>query len=149
MPIADSGGPIHGLEDWQAMRKGLNSTTVIAILTGSACLIALAVGLIRGDDQEDRAKRLKDRLRILRSVPYTSVTREEVEPDLAGVTLHDKDKAYQGYNLYVDRLSGSVALMDMDGVVVHRWTYPDRRMRHWEHAVMLDNGDVIAKSLHI
>jgi hypothetical protein len=33
--------------------------------------------------------------------------------------------------------------MDMDGGEVHRWTYPDRERRHWDHAIMLDDGSVL------
>ena len=105
---------------------------------------AAALGLVgAGDDQKDRTETLKERLKVLRSVPYTAVTREEVSDSTAGVVLYDRAKAYRGYNLYVDRSSSSVALMDMNGRVVHRWSYPDKKPRFWDDAVMLANGDML------
>jgi hypothetical protein len=125
------------------MYVGLRPKLLRFALAGVACVACLSL-LAAGDDQEDRAETLKQRLKVLRSVPYTAVTPEEVADGTTGVVLYDKARAYRGYNIYVDRSSSSVVLMDMDGRVVHRWSYPDKQPRFWDHAVMLANGDVVA-----
>ena len=126
------------------MYGGRSAKIIAVVLAGFICATLLAPGLIAGDDdKDDRAKILQDRLRVLRSVPYTMVTEEEVAPEKVGVVLHSRAKAYQGYNIYCDRLASSVVLMDMEGNVVHTWTYPDDKLRHWDHAIMLPGGDVV------
>jgi hypothetical protein len=126
------------------MFGGRRHKAVAVALSGLACLVVLTLGVVAGDDEDDQAETLKQRLKVLRSVPYTTVTKEEVAPGTAGVVLHDKARACPGYNLYVDRPTSSVVLMDMDGRVVHRWSYPDKELRFWDHAVMLPGGDVVA-----
>jgi len=97
--------------------------------------------------ENDKAKPsdldLKKRLRALRSLPYTSLTSTDVDSTRSGVTAYETARAYPGYNLYCGRLSAEVFLLDMTGDVVHRWTYPDEKMRVWNQAVMLENGDLI------
>jgi hypothetical protein len=126
------------------MDMRLNRKTTGFVFVGLICLAVLAAGLTAGDDDKDkRAKILEERLKVLRSVPYTTVTENEVSPEEAGVVLYSKARAYRGYNIYCDRSSSSVVLMDMEGNTVHTWTYPDDKPRHWDHAVMLPNGDVL------
>jgi hypothetical protein len=126
------------------MYRGWSAKAIAVTLAGFICVVLLASGLIAGDDdKEDRARILRDKLKVLRSVPYTMVTEEEVTSGRAGVVLHSEAKAYQGYNIYCDRLTSSVVLMDMEGNAVHTWTYPDDKPRHWDHAIMLPGGDVV------
>lgn len=128
------------------MYCGSKNKFIAVLLAGILCAAVLSLNAAGGDEdvKKDRSRDLKERLKVLRSVPYTTVTEEEVSPDRVGVVLHNRERAYEGYNIYIDRSSSSVALMDMEGTVVHRWTYPDDQPRHWDHAIMLGNGDVIA-----
>jgi len=41
--------------------------------------------------------------------------------DLEGVTVHDRQRAQQGYNLVTSGHGQSAQLMDMDGNIVHEW----------------------------
>jgi hypothetical protein len=102
-----------------------------AVLIGQACA------------EKDGRKDLEKRLKALRSVPYTTVTAEEVDPAASGVVKYKPSRSYRGYNLYCSTLSSEVFLMDMSGSVVHRWSYPDKQNLVWDHAEMLDNGDVL------
>jgi len=124
------------------MRKAL---LVGAVAAGCVFLAVLGLSLRKdqpagtsGDDPDQRLARL-------RAVPYTSVTRDEVGDEPVGVIVHQRDKAHGGYNLYCSRISPEVFLMDMEGNIVHRWEYPESRQRLSErnHAVMLENGDVM------
>jgi hypothetical protein len=86
---------------------------------------------------------LDRRLERLRSVPYTSVTGEKVGTDSSGVVLFDRERAYRGYNLFCPRVTPEVILMDMDGRVVNRWTFPTDQEDISEYAILLENGDVL------
>jgi hypothetical protein len=91
-----------------------------------------------------RASKLDDdraeRLRVLRSVPYTSLTDDVVSGE-SGILVHNRDEAYGGYNIYCSRVSPEVFLMDMNGGVVHRWTYPGIGEGIWDEAILIfDNG---------
>jgi hypothetical protein len=117
--------------------------TAAALLGGLVGAVLLVLALLGGRDDKQESVGLQRRLQALRSVPYTAVTPREVASDLAGVVLYDGEQAWPGYNIYVDRSTSSVVLMDMDGTAVHRWTYPDEKVRYWDHAIMLANGDAL------
>lgn len=82
---------------------------------------------------------------------------------LEGVTIHEPERASQGYNFYVSGHGPQAILMDMGGRVVHRWQYDiaelERRRgpsesgegelellerRHWRRAHLYPNGDILA-----
>jgi hypothetical protein len=82
-----------------------------------------------------------------------------------GVTLHDRERAFQGYNLYNPRSEDGARLIDMEGRVVHRWTsnvrgatlaaYRSRLSGRiprfvpgWNHVELLDDGGVLAIGTH-
>ncbi len=124
------------------MRKDVKTITCITILavvlSGSAVLI-LGPSSITAQEDDDRRRRLE----ILRSVPYTSVTKDKVDPDNSGVIVHKPDKAYRGYNIYCSRVTPEVLLIDMVGDVVHRWSYPEADEKYWDHTIMLPDGDIL------
>lgn len=99
--------------------------------------------------QKDTTADWEKRLEMLRSVPYIALSESEVDEEETGVQLYDPEKAFPGYNLYCTRSSGTAYLMDMEGRVVHRWTYAPKRgsaARHAvmnDHAIMLANGDLV------
>jgi hypothetical protein len=83
-------------------------------------------------------------LEDLESLSYIAWS-EKPDTRPSGVVTYDKSKAFDGYNLYVDR--GQTAyLMDMTGRVVHRWRLPSTR-QFWEYARLLNDGDIVAASL--
>ena len=84
------------------------------------------------------------RLELLRSVPYLSASESVVDETMVGVLGYDEQKSCQGYNFYCTLSTGEAFLMDMEGGLVHRWSYPHhRRERGTDHALFLSNGDVI------
>ncbi len=108
-------------------------------------LIALAVLLMlscQGERPQSKTDSLERRLEKLRSVPYTSLT-EEAGGDTSGVILYDPGRAWPGYNLYCSRTSPEAFLIDMGGVVVHRWSYPQADDRVWDYALLLEGGDLM------
>ncbi len=119
-----------------------------AALVGIILVVILASTAANGGDSES-TEEWQRRLELLRSVPYIDFSEEVLEETAAGVVFHDPARAYQGYNLYCTRSSGEVFLLDMDGQEVHRWTYPQKRYSAGsDHAVMLDNGDLMVVKKH-
>jgi len=104
--------------------------------------VAAAAGSAGGESgtPEDWQRRLE----MLRSVPYLSASESIVDETTVGVQVHDDQKSCQGYNFYCTLFTGEAFLMDMDGRIVHRWSYPHhRRERGTDHALFLSNGDVV------
>ncbi len=96
------------------------------------------------DPGPTRDDELKKRMDELRSVPYTSRTSSISDTTQAGVIFHDPARTYPGYTLYCSRTTPYANLIDMNGKIVHSWTYPTKEPAIWEHAVMLENGDLLA-----
>jgi hypothetical protein len=119
--------------------------TGILILAAATAVVVL-LALLSGPPEETGKPKpdLTRRLEKLRSLPYTSITTNEVDSTLFGVQVYDPDRTYDGYNLYCLRNIPEVTLMDMTGEIVHRWEYGDLGPYGSIHAVMLPGGDVIA-----
>jgi len=60
----------------------------------------------------------------LQAIGYLSGSREAAAH---GVTVHRRDEAWAGSNFYTSGHGPVAVLMDMDGVVLHRWEYPFAR----------------------
>ena len=118
---------------------------IIAVL--AALVVVMAVsrrGQSPGEDAAEKARADHGRrLERLRSLPYATVTPEKVEPSEAGVTVHDVERAWPGYNLYCSGVKPEAYLMDMSGEIVHTWTYPEISPWRWRAVEMLDNGDLL------
>lgn len=56
----------------------------------------------------------------------------------SGVTIYKPDKCYRGYTLYSSRQTEVANLIDMEGNIVHRWSYPQGYT--WHYAELLPNG---------
>lgn len=127
--------------------KGMSAKGILILLIIAAAVsVALIVGFsTRTGDDAGTDRDLKDRLAKLRSVPYTTVTKEEVTDEASGVTLLEEDRVFPGYNLYCSGVYPAAYLMDMGGNIIHTWTYYTGRTRRWTwvHAVLTDNGDLI------
>jgi hypothetical protein len=124
------------------LRAKLSKTILVACAGVAVILIVSAVRNPNDDADSGRQADLKRRLERFKSVPYTSLTRTEVDSSRAGVIIKD-GRACDGYNLYCSRISPEVFLMDMAGKVVHRWSYPETVDCLWDHAIMLGKGEVI------
>jgi len=123
--------------------------TIIIVAAVAALVIALAVS--QKDERppaEEREADHKRRLERLRSLPYTTVTREEVEPSEAGVILHDTERASPGYNLYCSGVKPEAYLMSMSGEIVHTWRYPEIQPWRWRAVEMLASGDLLVINKH-
>jgi hypothetical protein len=97
----------------------------------------------------------RERIAQLEAIGYLSGSVEA--STLAGVTLHDSERAFQGLNFYTSGHAPEAVLMDMDGGVLHRWRHdfldiwPDypKGWLHtgagfWRRAHLYENGDILA-----
>lgn len=106
-------------------------------------LISAMVLSCAEEEPSEKADSLAERLERLRSIPYTATTSEPIPDDLTGVTVHDRERAWPGYNLYCYRTKPEAFLVDMDGNVVNEWSYAQDRFKFWNHVVLLESGDII------
>jgi hypothetical protein len=83
------------------------------------------------------------RLDRLRAIPYINFTESISDKAQAGVVYHDHEQAWQGYNLYCSRTGPEAFLLDMEGEVVHKWTYTEVPTGLWDYTVMLDRGELL------
>jgi hypothetical protein len=116
------------------------------IVSSGAIAFALLSALTVSCGKEDPSSKSRDvevRLEQLKSVPYTFVTPDRVSADTMGVMLHNREMAWPGYNFYCSRIAPEAFLLDMDGEVVHTWSYPHEDYFVWDYAILLGNGDII------
>ena len=57
-----------------------------------------------------------------------------------GLTGHIVDRSYKGYTLFTPLRGDSTYLIDMDGLIVHRWHFPDLLMGYGR---LLENGNLL------
>jgi len=92
----------------------------------------------------------------LEAIGYASGTTPR--PSRSGVTLHERERAHEGLNLYSSGHAACAVLMDMDGRALHSWRadftriWPDEKLRgrnraltwFWRWVYLYENGDLLA-----
>jgi hypothetical protein len=79
----------------------------------------------------------------LRALGYADWVDAGDDPSLVqGVTLHESELAYDGYNLYNSRWRDRAYLIDMKGEVAHTWFAPGLG-GNWHHIEMLPSGELL------
>lgn len=93
-------------------------------------------------------------VRELEAIGYISSTTET--GTVSGVTSHDRAQSFSGLNFYTSGHAPEAILMDMDGQVLHTWSYEFRKIwpdypvsrlkftRYWRRAYLFENGDILA-----
>lgn len=91
--------------------------------------------------------------------PYVSDQWRKARDGAGGVTIHDPERAHDGYTLYTSAGEAAAHLIDMDGRVVHEWRRPYSEVWNEQSAVkkpqpdslilmdkarLLPNGDLLA-----
>ncbi|MFH1501484.1 MAG: aryl-sulfate sulfotransferase [Candidatus Eisenbacteria bacterium] len=105
-------------------------TTRVAV--AALALLVLCSFPASGQTDEER------RLEALKALPYVAWTEDPVEESAHGVTVHDTDRAFDGYTLYSGR--SHATLVDMRGVPVHSWR--NDALKEWEHAELAVDGSL-------
>jgi len=100
---------------------------------------------------------LEDKIEGLEGIGYAGGTEEAGE--LSNVTIHNREQAFAGLNLFVSGHAPEALLMDMEGEVLHRWRYSyssvveddsvaemERGVYRdfWRRAHLFENGDLLA-----
>jgi hypothetical protein len=99
--------------------------------------------------------RQRESLSELLSLGYLSGYEEA--SDLVNVTVHEPDLTFEGYNLYTSGHAQEAVLMDMEGKVLHKWSYEFRdafpelpdpeglpNLDYWRRVYLYENGDILA-----
>ena len=79
----------------------------------------------------------------LKTIPYLQWHSAGDTLEKKGVTRHLKHRAWPGFNLYNSRDLSEACLMDMAGIIRHRWTDAGAEAEGWQHIEMLANGDLL------
>jgi len=101
---------------------------------------------------------LKDREAISRLAALPYLQGHFPAPDRVNVTRYQKDRAFNGLNLYVSGHKPSAFLVDMEGKVLHEWkkemeeVWPEgfdffeleENKHFWRRAHLYENGDLLA-----
>lgn len=82
----------------------------------------------------------RERLETLQALPYVAGTADP-HPERRGVILHRPELADAGLNLYAPATEPAAYLVDMEGRVVHRWSYGTAP---WQHVELLPDGGLLA-----
>ncbi len=112
-------------------------------MTRCMLVVWLSALLVAGCDR-DRAggDYLAKSVQRLGTLPYAKWSREPNETTGSGVIVHDREKAWQGLNLYTTINRPESLLVDMDGRVVHRWTGPDAYGEDWVTSELGPDGSL-------
>jgi outer membrane protein assembly factor BamB len=108
----------------------------------------------------------EDQRAALEALGYVSTVPSAAEDGTrSGVTLHDRERAFDGLNLFNERDQSAASLMDMEGEVRHSWSsqlkgdtfaqmnerYPrfmPSYLRGWNLVEMLPDGDLLVIGTH-
>ena len=71
-----------------------------------------------------------------------AASKSEELKERSGVTIYKPGKCYQGYTLYSSRQTEVANLIDMEGKIIRRWSYPQGYT--WHYAELLPNGHLCA-----
>jgi hypothetical protein len=132
-------GPVY---ERSVSLRGKDSTLIGRIVLPVLLFLSISKGVL-ADEQTSKRPDWYQRLEMLRSVPYISHSEGLVDANEAGVVLYDPEKSYAGYNFYCTNHSGKAFLLDMMGQEVHRWEYSSRGGIIDDHALLLENGDLM------
>lgn len=80
----------------------------------------------------------------LRSFPYLTWVSSAKNPEKSGVTVYNKERSLQGWNLYNSRAQSKAYLIDMEGRVLHNWAASVRPDVTWQHVELGREGELFA-----
>ena len=105
-----------------------------------------------GTGREKVFQEQREKIRQLEAIGYVSGVNES--HSVAGVVVYDRSRTWDSLNIYISGHAPQAVLMDMDGTVLHTWSYayedalgkapPNRDARSWRYAHMYPNGDLLA-----
>ncbi len=78
----------------------------------------------------------------LRALPYVGVAAPLPPGAEVGVLRHDRERARPGLNIFTNAHFCSTQLMDMEGTILHSWSYEPCHL--WDNTVLLPSGDLLA-----
>lgn len=110
-------------------------------LLGLLVLVATAALFLRDRGSLEIEPRTSES--ALRSLPYLTWVPADDNHDKRGVTIHDRERAYPGLNLYSPRESHRAFLLDMDGEVLHQWDAAIDKNDTWQLVEPFGDGELL------
>jgi len=80
----------------------------------------------------------------LKSLPYVKWVPAAEAQQKSGVTRYDREKSFEGINLYCLRNFSEAYLADMYGNILHTWSDKKSKKADWVHVELCRNGDLLA-----
>ncbi len=123
-------------------RKRLGAFLILLALI----VIVAGVGAYRNQGLVSSASidKKDNKIRELLALPYLAFVEDDPNPEKKGVTLYNKEKAYEGANLYISSATRSANLVDMDGKILHTWLFETNISQPWVHTPEIDEqGNII------
>lgn len=98
----------------------------------------------------------RELIKNLESIGYVSGSTPA--PELKNITVYDKERIYEGLNLYTSGHAPEAILMDAEGNELHKWSYdfwkiwpdyelPEKNIANhdfWRRVYLYENGDLLA-----
>jgi hypothetical protein len=95
----------------------------------------------RGQDQGKAPEKTSAEIDRLRALPYAGYAPGEADEEQDGVVMHDAQRSYPGFNLYVIHRRSAAELIDAEGRIIRRWEYQPSQL--WGNGELLPNGDFL------
>lgn len=118
------------------MKWSRKLTFILTVLVIIGIIIVVSVLFLIKDQVAPESS--IEKLRALPYIDWHPVKEEEIKK--TGVTLYDKNLAYNGLNIYNYNPHPVAYLIDMSGKILHTWDYGKRG---WHHVEMDENGDLL------
>ena len=108
---------------------------ILAFIIVGILIVVIALFLVEKPTPSDSSV---DKLKTLPYIDWHPVKKEDIGK--IGVTLYDKDLAFNGLNIHNYHPHPVAYLIDMSGKILHEWNYGKKG---WHHVEMDENGDLL------
>ena len=122
-----------------ATRRRRAIMAVLNVLLLGSIVCAPFIGEVKTSEGVSEAANRK----LIDGLPYVDTVSDDIEEEGRGVTLYNRDKAFDGYNIWSPAGSNIAYMMDMQGNAVHQWNLKEP-YSHWIPEIEIcENGDLI------
>jgi len=113
-------------------RKRFRHILAVVVTAGAAFFLGTVVGRRRAlrptPAAEQRIAPAGTDFHFIRSLPYLSSGTKAAGSVETGVVLHNPEKVFPGVNLYTSGHADEAYLIDMEGSLIKKWSYPRNKL---------------------
>ena len=112
----------------------------LSILFVIASVIAPFISPSKPDSH--KTAKPKPNLKTINTIPYVDIATGDKDIE-TGIVIHNREKVFEGFNLWYPLGSSKARLSDLQGNTLHEW-FPGNPRRNWRADVVLcENGDLL------